>query len=100
MARFFQPVIGPPEDLDDPKTYARFPQTIRDVQEALWRKIGYAAVYVIAHQFSESECGQKQIDRIGVLVEAVAKGQEQRGKPLIWWQEQLYLFEDEIENMC
>src|SRR5687767_3048817 len=101
--RMFQCAIGPEVDLDDPETYKRLPQTVPGVLEKLYKEVGYARLYVLGvHDFTSSECGRAQLERIAKLESEIAGffGGRLYQQSLIFWQEKLFVFEDEIENMC
>lgn len=100
--RKYTDTFGEEYDLDDPATYKHLPQGTPEVLARLYREIGYARLYVIAHRFDESECGRAQIARIEKLVANAAEsfGGNMWNKSAIYWQERLFLFLDEIENMC
>lgn len=98
--RKFQPVIGREVDLDDPATYTQLPQTIRGVLDNLYGEIGYAMLYILGDHWSVHS--PDQCARVNAMVKDIAKhwNERPRTQPLIFWQEKLYLFMDETENMC
>ncbi len=96
--RRFQTAVGPEVDLDDPATYAHLPQTLKGVTNQLYREIGYARVYVLRNARPGRKWDKAQRARIKEMVRAIAADAD--SLPLVHWQERLFLFLDEIENMC
>lgn len=85
-------------DLDDPNTYKDYPQDVTEVINELYKKIGYSQVYMIRYDFVSSKYGREQMYRIQNFLHTLAI--DWKGKDLLWWQKQLFLFRDEVENMC
>lgn len=100
--REFTDALGRKFDLDDPETYKHLSQDTGEVLDCLYKAIGYANLYVLGRKFAKSEAGKTQIERIEKFVVEVAKvfGGNIWKKPTIFWQEKLFIFLDEIENMC
>lgn len=89
-------------DLDNPDTYKDMPQDNLACYNRMLQEIGYFYCYT---QYwnkdifsSNRDSVVKQLKRINNLI--VNFTANCRKKPLIWHQEQLFLFLDEIENMC
>lgn len=90
-------------DLDDPKTYEHLPKTIDELRKKMLEEIGYSYVYVYFWH-SDMRFGD-QCDRIDELILDFADNDRSHRfnptkKDILWYQEQLFLFGDEIENMC
>lgn len=93
-------------DLDDPTIYEYLPNTSDELFDRMCKEIGYALSYMdfIHRDVFPSDDPQ----RIRVL-ELIAKfwreekefpnGQRRR-LDVAWMKEQVYIFEDETENMC
>ena len=131
---------GAPVDLDDPKTYEYLPNTTKELRDLMYRKIGYAIVYMdylpsrkglfpksksknefvkLSEFYPNSENGESLIEinngsynqrqRVYQLIKDFAENENGRSytedeqkkqENLMWYKEQVFLFEDEIENMC
>lgn len=100
--RMFKDFLGDEHDLDDPKTYKRLPQTRGEVLNRLYQEVGYAHLYMMGHDWSRSESGARQVKRVNELIAEISTyfGGNIWNKSLIFWQEKLFIFLDEIENMC
>ena len=88
-------------DLDDPKTYAHLPQNVKELREYMLARIGYAHCYMNFWRkdvFSKGGYGQKS--RVDKLIRDFTENEKQNYDNVLWYQEQIFLFEDEIENMC
>lgn len=88
-------------DLDDPKTYEHLPQIVKELREKMFFEIGYSYCYMNfwhADIFNKNDGGQKT--RVELLVKNFTENEKQNYNNVLWYQEQLFLFQDEIENMC
>lgn len=114
-------------DLDDPKTYAHLPDSINVLNDRMLKEIGYAICYMdywhpdifgkekkepdMTKPWTQEEIekgypdgivnsGFYQRQRVYVLIKNFTEHRRQNWKNLMWFKEQVYLMEDEIENMC
>jgi len=88
-------------DLDDPKTYEHLPQNTKELRQKMFAEIGYAFCYMnFWHKdsFEAHDGGQKE--RVEKLVKNFTDIERQNYDNILWYQEQIFLFQDEIENMC
>jgi hypothetical protein len=83
-------------DLDDPETYKHLPNTIEELDHLMFRKIGYALCYYDYLNEKEHDNQFKYIDR---KIYNFCKNRLNHYKDLRWYQEQVFIFEDEIENL-
>lgn len=85
-------------DLDDPATYIKMSQDIWEVRNELYRCIGYSRLHLLGHKFSE----QRQIENVDKIIREIADGfgSKFHELPLQWWQEKLFILENETENLC
>lgn len=94
---------GPEVDLDDPKTYMDMPKSIKECNNRLFQEIGYMYLYTNYWNkdifFSGREYTENQMKRIDEFIINFNKNSMKNTNNLLWWQEQLFLFLDEIENM-
>ena len=94
---------GPEVDLDDPKTYKDLPQNKLEIYYTMLKEIGY--MYLYTHYwnkdifFSGRESTANQMERINTFLDNYSKNRSKNAGNLLWNQEQLFLFLDEIENM-
>ena len=111
-------------DLDDQKTYKYLPNTHKELDALMFKEIGYAIVYMdffpdrkgcfptkkqkprmIEHPYSKNKidvgnCAYDQRQRVYKLIENFANNRRNNYNNLMWYKEQIFLFQDEIENMC
>ena len=91
-------------DLDDPKTYEDLPKDVRTLDDRMFSRIGYALCYMkyfrpeIGWGKKSNDGGQKK--RIKKLIKDFCNNRFDHYNDVLWLQEQVFLFEDEIENMC
>lgn len=89
-------------DLDDPKTYDGLPQNVDDLRNLMFREIGYSYCYMKYFRkgcFGEGKDGG-QTERVELLIKNFSENEKKNRNNVLWYQEQVYLFQDEIENMC
>lgn len=115
--REFTDSIGCKYDLDNPETYAHLPKTIKELRNRMFEKIGYSYLYMnVWHRecfftsrktplfYAISTIEQRK--RIKEFVFNFAKKEKEfrttktEEENVLWMQEQVFLFEDEIDNMC
>lgn len=98
--------FGEEVDLDNPETYEGLPKTVKELREMMLAKIGFAYCYTeFWHKDLFDKMDKVQRNRIKLLVKNFTENEKQYwGKngedAVLWYQEQIFLFEDEIENMC
>ena len=98
---------GETVDLDDEAIYAHLPSTHEELRDRMWKDIGYALSYMDYIHRDRFPLDNEQRIRVTVLVtrfwregcEDLESGTLKRSVPR-WLREQIYVFEDEIENMC
>ena len=132
--RKYSPAHGPKVDLDDPKTYEYLPDNEKELDNLMFREIGYALVYMDSfpskkslfpkrkrkpemvkikdmfpnskhHKNSDREIdinngGYYQRQRVYKLIKNFAENRRHNYGNIMWLKEQVYLFQDETENMC
>lgn len=90
-------------DLDDPKTYAHLPKTTSKLDDRMLQKIGYTYCYMnFWHKkdYDEWDVCIEQKSRIELLIKNFTENRKHNYNNVNWYREQVFLFEDEIENMC
>jgi hypothetical protein len=94
-------------DLDDAATYEDLPKTCDELTTRMWKEIGYALSYMDFIHRDSFPLDNKQRIRVTALVARFwREGHEEAADNALncsnvrWLQEQIFVFEDEIENMC
>jgi len=127
MRKHYERPFGPEVDLDNPETYKHLPQTIEELNDRMLKNIGYATCYMdywhpdiflkekgepdFSRHWSENEInmgwpdsiinsGYYQRQRVYKLIEDFTSNRRENWHNLQWFLEQVYMFEDETENMC
>lgn len=86
-------------DLDDPKTYDHLPKTTKELRQLMLSEIGYAYCYMnFWHKEVFEMCNQK--GKVDELIKIFTDNEKKNYDNILWYQEQIFLFQDEIENMC
>lgn len=103
MRKFKCSPFGEEVDLDDPETYSYLPKTVKELDSKMFSEIGFALCYMeyFRPEFyngSYKDGGQRE--RILKLIENFTKERLNNYQNIIWRQEQIFIFQDEIENMC
>jgi len=95
--RKFKCAWGEIVDLDDPKTYEYLPDTLTNLRNAIWLEVGYSHVW---QEYWHPDGRTEQPERVKGLVKELADNYRENYSNLLWLQEFLFRFQDEIENMC
>lgn len=122
--RKYQPAHGNQVDLDNPKTYKYLPKDSKSLDALMFKEIGYALVYMdyfpsrkglypkkkktpkmVKHPYSNKKvdidnCSYDQRVRVYRLIKKFADNRHKNYDNIMWLKEQIFLFQDEIENMC
>jgi hypothetical protein len=90
-------------DLDDEKTYDFLPKTKKELRDLMFKEIGYAHCYMnfwYKDIFDEHDGCQKK--RVENLIKNFTENEKENyhNDNLMWYKEQIFLFQCEIENMC
>lgn len=83
------------EDLDDDETYKHLPKTAKELHECMLKKIGYAFCYF---NYLNKGWDEVQQNRVMKLIEEHCNDWYQDDVKVM--RERVYMFDDEIENMC
>ena len=87
-------------DLDDPKTYSYLPQNVKELDDFMFKEIGQALVYMKHFHPEFFPKNNSQRIRIEKLIKDFADNRKNNYENVLWYQEQIFLFQDETENMC
>lgn len=120
--REYKPAYGRKVDLDDPKTYEYLPDTEKELDTLMFREIGYAICYMDyfpsrkglfpkrkrkvkmvefpnGKEVDVNNASYGQRKRVEVLIQNFANERRNNYGNLMWYKEQIFLFQDETENM-
>jgi len=95
--REFTCAMGEVVDLDNDKTYNHLPKTAKELDKLMFAEIGMALVYT---KYFYPDWDKKQCYRIHKLIEGFAKERKNNYGNVKWLREQVFIFQDETENMC
>ena len=100
--RKFRDAFGHDIDLDDPKTYENLPDNVKELDDLMFREIGYAYTYMNHFHpdiFLKGRAGG-QMERVEKLIYKFSIERKYNYENVKWYQETIYIFQDETENMC
>ena len=96
-----RPFISHPDleevDLDDPKTYDYLPNDVESLRSLLFQEIGYYYCYV---NYLHPDWDESQEKRCEILIKKYIDNWRDHMNNVLWYQEQVFIFQSEIENMC
>lgn len=109
--------FGEEVDLDNPETYSYLPKDTKSLDEKMFCEIGKAIVYMdyfhpdwfpkkkkyMINSYTNKkqvDCSYQQRQRVYKLIEEFAKNRKNHYDDVLWYQEQIFLFQEECENMC
>ena len=100
--RKFKCCLGLIVDLDDPKTYKHLPKTMVELDALMFKEIGYANCYMNYIHKNTYKAGKDggQKKRVKKLIKNFIENRQENFKNVMWFKEQVFLFIEEIENMC
>ena len=86
-------------DLDNPETYSHLPKTTKELRQTMFAEIGMAYTYMY---FWHKKVFKKssQTERVNLLIKNFADNERENYSNVLWYQEQIFLLQDETENMC
>lgn len=97
MREFKTEPFGDIVDLDDDATYDYLPKTASDLDDLMFKEIGQALVYI---KHFHPDHSIYQCNRIHALVTKFANNRSDHYDDIKWLREQVFIFQDETENMC
>ena len=89
---------GDEMDLDNPETYKHLPQNLSEIRSKFFEEVGFYYFYT-RHRHKDVDFGD-QIERIEKMISEFAENERKNYDNLLWYQERVFLLQDEIENMC
>ncbi len=87
--------VGQTVDLDNPEIYDHLPDNIAMLDAKIFQEIGIFYWYTT---YEYPEWDQNQKDRAHLLIQRFTSGR--KTGTLLWYKEMLFLFQDELENLC
>jgi len=103
--REFKNAFGDKVDLDDPHTYDHLPNDAKVLDDKMFTEIGYALCYMNnfhPNVFKGKRDGSQR-KRVMKLIENFCNERKNHYDGIdgvLWVKEQVYIFQDETENMC
>lgn len=91
--------FGEVVDLDDPETYSGLPDEISVLRKLIFEKIGYSYCYM-NHWYRDIYNNSSQKSDVENMITYFTQNELQNSNNVMWYKEQVFRFEDEIENMC
>jgi hypothetical protein len=101
--RKFQCRFGEDVDLDDPKTYNYLPNTTTELRNLLFSEIGFYYCYVnFWHKdvYDKWDSCLSQKERVEQFIKDFTETEKENYANVLWYKEKIFLFQEEIENMC
>lgn len=88
-------------DLDDPKLYSYLPDDFYELRNILFKEIGYSYWYMnYLHNYSGYLGFESQKERIHIMIKDFTDNYNENINNIMWIKEKIFLFQNEIENMC
>lgn len=87
-------------DLNDPTTYDYLPKNLEELRRLMWYEIGFALWYMDYHMPDVYVIGDLQRVDIELLIRKFTDERRKNCQNVKWWQEQIFVFQCKIENMC
>lgn len=100
MRKFICYPFGEEVDLDDPKTYEHLPDNVIELRVLMMAEIGHYYYYVKFLHKHMFKGHHEQKTRVKKLIKTFVENEVDNRCNVMWYQEQVFLFRDEIENMC
>ena len=100
MRKFICSPFGDEVDLDNPITYDHLPDDANQLRDILFKEFGWANLYMNFFHPDVFSNDDIQRERIEQFMKNYAEHHIKNYDNVIWLKEQVFLFQDEIENMC
>lgn len=94
----FKTFDGQLVDLEDSKTFEHLPKSVKKLQRLILAEIGYYNCFKIRNKKWFNDDKQKK--RVKKLIKKFIKNEFDNVDNVLWYQQQIYVFQDEIENIC
>ena len=94
-------LFGDIVDLDDQKTYKHLPTDLKELRNMMFKEIGYYYCYThFWHRNVFLDVDSDQMKRADKIIKNFTDNEKQNYENVMWYQEHIFLFQDEVENMC
>jgi len=100
MRKFICSPYGEEVDLDDQMTYSHLPDEANQLRDILFKDFGWAKLYMDYLHSDVFKKNDKQRARIDQFMKNYSESHLENYDNILWLKEQVFLFQDEIENMC
>ena len=93
--------FGIEADLDNPELYKYLPNDFYELRDIFFKEVGYSYWYMnYRHNYSGSLGFESQKKRIDIMIKDFTENYDKNINNIMWLKEKIFLFQDEIENMC
>ena len=102
MRKFVCSPFGEEVDLDNPETFSYLPDDPKELDDMMFKEIGQALVYMDYFHpqwFTEGKDGGQR-KKVMERIKYFADNRKEHYDDVMWYKEQIFLFQDETENMC
>jgi hypothetical protein len=100
MRKFVCSPYGEEVDLDNSETYSYLPNDANQLRDILFKDFGWSQLYMNYLHPDVFSKNDNQRLRINEFMKKYSENHLKNYDNLIWLKEQVFLFQDEIENMC
>lgn len=100
MRQFTCSPFGDEVDLDNPETFSHLPDSAEELRTILFKEFGFANLYMNYFYPEVFDVNNSQRIRISDFMKNYSQNHVLRYDDVLWLKEQVFLFQDEIENMC
>lgn len=102
MRKYICSPFGEEVDLDDENTYSHLPNTVKELDDLMFKEIGFALCYMDYYHpdwfNGKRDNGQKE--KVKNLIKEFLNNRIDNYYNVKWFREQIFIFQDQIENMC
>jgi hypothetical protein len=92
--------LGEEVDLDNKDTYSYLPDDANQLRDILFKDFGWSQLYMNYLHFDIFDKKDIQRIRIDKFMKSYSENHLKNYDNVFWLKEQVFLFQDEIENMC
>jgi uncharacterized membrane protein len=103
MRKFIGKPFGEEYDLDDINIYDYLPNDVKLLDDLMFKEIGYALCYMDYFHpdvFDDKIFSGNQKERVINLIKDFTENRINHYSDVNWYKEKIFLFQDEINNMC
>lgn len=100
MRKFICSPFGDEVDLDNPDTFRYLPDNAEQLRDLLLKDFGWSQLYMNYFHSEVFDKDDSQRKRIDEFMKKYSENHLKNYDNILWLKEQVFLFKDEIENMC